>query len=129
MKSGHSLSLDTAWALNSLQPEGPRCQLFGSKAGADMHDSLRLNSFEDKVPLQQQFQMDTFAPGYYSGELSSTHDREIEVFYQAVMGLGELVVTPFQALRVSQVIDAIYASARLGRAIDLDDPEWYLDVD
>ena len=44
-------------------------------------------------------------------------EAEAKIWVDALLGEGELFVTPEQALTVTKVLDAIYESARTGETI------------
>ena len=117
MKNGATVTLDCSWALNTLDTGESRCTLYGTKAGCDMRDGLRINGVENNTLYIKSLNLDTDNPGYYSGESVETHQKEVEIFYNAVLGKGDLVVKPEQTLVITKIIDAIYASSQSGEAV------------
>lgn len=47
----------------------------------------------------------------------SPQDAEARIWVDALLGQGELFVTPEQALTVTKILDAIYESAKTGKTI------------
>ena len=106
-KNGHSMSVETSFALNIKERDIRNVRLFGDKAGASL------------FPLEVY--------GEDSGELSDSiypHMEEIDRHYecsrnfvQACMGKEQLLVLPEQGTYVQQVIQALYDSAKLGTPV------------
>ena len=57
---------------------------------------------------------------YFDGEAESVQDVEQRVFYDAVVNGKPLTVEPEQALVVTQILEAVYESARTGRTVYFD---------
>ena len=56
----------------------------------------------------------------FDGEAESVQDVEQRVFYDAVVNGKPLTVEPEQALVVTQILEAVYESARTGRTVYFD---------
>jgi predicted dehydrogenase len=54
---------------------------------------------------------------FYEGRQSSPEITEQRVFYDAILNNKPLTVLPEQALVVTQILEAIYDSAKAGKAI------------
>ncbi len=122
MKNGAVIILEAAWALNSLDIDEAKTSLSGTKAGADMRDGLRINHVVcNKLAVTKP---ETGAFGgvafFEGGSGGRPEDIEADIFYKAVKGEGELVVKPEQAYVVTQILDAIYKSARTGELVTFD---------
>ena len=57
---------------------------------------------------------------FYDGEEERPQDIEAEIFYNAVTKGTPLTVKPEQALVVTQLLEAIYESAKTGKTIYFD---------
>lgn len=120
MKNGASIILESSWALNTLTPGEAKTSLFGTKAGADMTDGLRINGERDG-------QLYTLKPELYpegmdhaaSELIVSPEDREMAEWIRAVAEDREPPVTADQALAVTEILDALYQSAETGSAVYL----------
>ena len=117
MKNGATIMLETSWALNIADPREAICTLCGTKAGLDFKKGLRIN----KVELNRQVitEVDTAAGGvaFYDGTAEEPTDVEQRVFYDAITKGTSLTVKPEQALVVTQILEAIYNSAKLGKTV------------
>jgi predicted dehydrogenase len=118
MKNGATVILESSWALNTLTPGEAKTSLHGTKAGADMLDGLRINGEKDG-------QLYTLKPELYpdgmdycdSSRIVPPGDREMAEWIRALTEDREPPVTAEQALVVSEILDALYESARTGAAV------------
>lgn len=117
MKNGAVINLRASWALNMVTNPG-MVMLCGTKGGLDTYDgAVRLNHV---VGGQQAVTMvgekiPPFIPGFGSGELPPS--KEAEIWVAALKGEGGLFVTADQAFVVTKILDAIYQSAKTGKAV------------
>jgi len=121
MENGATVILEASWALNIFDEAEAKCTLCGTKAGADMKDGLRIVSdshgkFIDTVPNFDEGAV-AFVPG---GKVLSAEEREARTFYDAVLYGKDLRVRPEQALVVTQILEAIYESAKTGKSVVFD---------
>jgi len=118
MKSGATIFLEATWVLNTLDQEEAKCQLCGTKAGADMVDGLRINGVKNN---RQYFEKPDFNAGgvaFFEGnQAGSPADIEAKIWMNAVNGKGKLLVLPEQAATVTRCLDAVYESARTGKPV------------
>lgn len=120
MKNGATIVLEASWALNSLDVDEAKTSLCGTKAGADMKDGLRINSVKYNKQVVEKPALDAAGVAFYDGEGEDAPDVEQKTFYNAVKNGGKLVVKPEQALVVTQLLEAIYESAKAGKAVYFD---------
>jgi len=118
MENGATIVLETSWALNIAEEDEAKCTLCGTKAGADMKDGLRIVSdshgkFVDIYPNFEEGAV-LFVPG---GKIITAEEKEARNFYDAVLYGEELRVKPEQALVVTQILEAIYESAKTGKPV------------
>lgn len=117
MKNGATINLESSWALNSLDVDEAKTSLCGTKAGADMKDGLRINSVKYNKQCIEKPALDAAGVAFYDGEEDNAPDIEQSTFYNAIINGDELVVKPEQALIVTQILEAIYESAKTGKAV------------
>ena len=122
MKNGAVITIDASWALNTLDQGEAITMLCGTKAGADMKDGLRINHIVyDKQTVTKPETATPQGVAFFEGaEVMSAEDFECNTWLDAVQGKGELIVKPEQAFVVTQILDAIYESARTGKAVYFD---------
>ncbi|NRT78790.1 Gfo/Idh/MocA family protein [Clostridium beijerinckii] len=117
MKNGATINLESSWALNSLDVDEAKTSLCGTKAGADMKDGLRINSVKYNKQCIEKPALDATGVAFYDGEEDNAPNIEQSTFYNAIINGDELVVRPEQALIVTQILEAIYESAKTGKAV------------
>ena len=118
MKNGATINLEASWALNTLDVKEARTTLCGTKAGADMEKGLRINKARfGKLTVETPQLSGEGVDFFFEGLEVKEGVVEQEAFYQAVANGEPLVVKPEQALVVTQILEAIYESAKTGKAV------------
>lgn len=117
MENGATIMLQSSWALNTLDVEEAKTVLCGTKAGADMHEGLRINGVNHSRQHVLKPNLDAGGVAYYSGKNETPGLAEQRAFISAVKGEGELTVLPRQAAVVTRILDAIYESGRTGKPV------------
>lgn len=120
MKNGATIVLESSWALNTLDVKEAKCTLSGTEGGADMEDGLRINGEKHSRLYTNKVQMDAKGVDFYDGKGESMQDTEMRLWIDALLNDKEPVVTPEQACVVSEILEAIYESARTGKAVYFD---------
>ena len=118
-KNGACCSLESSWAINLADPREAICTLAGTKGGADMYDGLRING--ERFGKLYQTKIDTEMGGvaFYDSASSKPQDIEAAAWISHIVNDTPLRVKPEQALVVTEILDAIYRSAKTGEAIRL----------
>jgi predicted dehydrogenase len=117
MENGATIILEASWALNILDAGEANCTLCGTKAGADMKDGLRINSDELGKSTVKKPDLDVGGVQYYEGVSMKPEDIECHNWYDAILKGTELRVKPEQAMVVTQILEGIYESARIGKQV------------
>ncbi|MCR4904908.1 MAG: gfo/Idh/MocA family oxidoreductase, partial [Clostridiales bacterium] len=116
MENGATVSLDAAWALNTLEVREACTMLCGTKAGGDMLDGVRING----IRQNRQY---TFRPSFSAGgaafyEGASDNDpsaKDMAQWIATVRGQKPApTVLPEQAYTVTRILEGIYTSAKTG---------------
>lgn len=126
MKNGATIFLEAAWALNILESREAACTLCGTEAGAeilggmgdDTHDIVFNKTSYGRL-TEERFSEGgsiAFFEGTGAGE---PKDLECRQWLDAVLNDTEPLVKPEQAFVVTQILDAIYESARTGKEVIL----------
>ena len=113
-KNGATVVLKSSWALNILDFKEANCILCGDKAGADMLDGLRINGEKFSQTYVSKPDLKAGGVAFYDGASAKPADVEARTFYQAVLEGKELVVKPEQAIKVTEILAAIYESNENG---------------
>ncbi|MEK3725061.1 Gfo/Idh/MocA family protein [Paenibacillus sp. FSL H8-0034] len=117
MKNGATIILESSWALNTLDVKEAKCTLSGTEGGADMEDGLRLNGEKHSRLYKNQIELGTKGVDFYDGKQESMQDTELRLWIDAVIHDTQPIVTPEQACVVSEILEAIYESAKTGKAV------------
>jgi predicted dehydrogenase len=118
MENGATIVLEASWALNTLDNGEGMCTLCGTKAGADMKDGLRINSSDLGRLTVTKPDLEVGGVQFYEGTSVPPKDIECRNWYDAILYGKELRVKPEQAMVVTQILEGIYESARLGKQIN-----------
>lgn len=127
-ENGATVFLEAAWALNTTTQKQAMTTVYGTKAGAEMEYAPTGTGTDrrlliNKVTAGRQsieeldvIESDTVA----SSDLIFSYpgaEAECIAWLNALEGKSELVVYPEQAFVVTQILEAIYASAESGKLI------------
>jgi predicted dehydrogenase len=118
MENGATIMLEASWALNTLDVKEARTSLCGTKAGADMEDGLRINSTDFGKLTTLKPDLGAGGVDFYEGGEEKPEVLEAKAFYRAVIKGDSLVVEAEQALVVTEILEAIYESAKTGKTIE-----------
>ncbi|SMF87764.1 Predicted dehydrogenase [Paenibacillus uliginis N3/975] len=117
MENGATVMLESSWALNSLEVDEAKCSLSGTEAGADMKEGLRINGEKFSRLYTNNIDLGSGGVAFYEGREESAPDIEMRKWIEAIDKDLEPVVTPEQACVVSEILEALYESARTGKAV------------
>lgn len=121
MQDGATITLDATWALNTIEPipEGS-VQLMGSKAGAQIKNGVSVNKGEYGRLVEKRPDMSAGGVAFYDGVKETPGITEQRRWYDAIENDTDPVVLPEQACVVSEILEAIYTSARTGKPVYFD---------
>lgn len=117
MEDGATIYLESSWALNSLEVGEGRTILCGTEGGADMEDGLRINGEEFGKLYTKKPALDAGGVDFYEGESESPGDREARLWIESILNDEDPLVLPEQAVVVTEILEAIYDSARSGKPV------------
>ena len=113
MKNGATVQLESSWALNILDPIEASTLLCGTKAGAQMKDQKLILNYDKNGELCEEEPDLT----YRSTMKLTAAEAEARQWIDAILSGGQPVVLPEQALVVSEILEAIYESAKTGKPV------------
>lgn len=121
MKNGATINLESSWALNTIEPvpEGS-VQLCGTKAGAQIKNGVSINKAEFGKLVDIKPEMGAGGVAFYDGVAATPPITEQMRWYDALENGTDPVVKPEQACVVSEILEAIYTSAKTGRPVYFD---------
>lgn len=117
MENGATVILESSWALNSLDVDEAKISLCGTEGGADMKDGLRINGEENSRLYVKKIELNSGGVAFFDGKNESDSDLECRLWLESIINDTEPVTTPQQALVVSQILEAIYESSKIGKAV------------
>ena len=119
MENGATITLDATWALNTDHPipEGS-CRLCGSKAGASiMNGEVIINKGEFGRLVDSKPNLSAGGVAFYDGVKETPPITEQRRWLDAIENDTDPVVLPEQACVVSEILEAIYTSAKTGEPV------------
>ena len=121
MKNGATINLESSWALNTIEPvpEGS-VQLCGTKAGAQIKGGVSINKAEFGKLVDIKPEMSAGGVNFYAGISATPPITEQMRWYDALENDTDPVVLPEQACVVSEILEAIYTSAKTGKPVFFD---------
>ncbi|MCL2546944.1 MAG: Gfo/Idh/MocA family oxidoreductase [Oscillospiraceae bacterium] len=117
MKNGATVIVESSWALNTLEQGEAITTLCGTEAGADMRDGLRINSVDLGKQIITRPDLASGGVDFYEGASSCPNELEAYHWIQSVREGKDLFVKPEEALVVTEILEAIYASAESGQPV------------
>lgn len=119
MENGATIMLESSWALNTLDVEEASTSLCGTKAGADMKGGLRINGVKHNRQYVEDVNLEAGGVAFFDGASDDPAELEARAWIDAVVNDKDPVVLPEQAYVVTQILEAIYESAKIGKAVEL----------
>ncbi|KAB8127028.1 Gfo/Idh/MocA family oxidoreductase [Gracilibacillus oryzae] len=119
MENGATIVLESSWALNTLDEDEAKCSLSGTEGGADMKEGLRINGENFGKLYETNVELGAGGVAFYDGKTESDADLEARLWIQSIVNDTEPVVKPEEAFVVTQILEAIYESAKTGKAVYL----------
>lgn len=120
MENGATIVLESSWALNTLDIDEAKCSLSGTEGGADMKDGLRINGENFSKLYTTNVELGAGGVAFYDGKAESDSDLEARLWVESIVNNTEPIVKPEEALVVTQILEAIYESAKTGKAVYFD---------
>ena len=117
-KNGATVSLESSWALNSLQVDEAKTILCGTEAGADMLDGLRINGEKYGTLYVTKPELSAGGVDFYDGVEQKPEDKEARMWIDHIKDdNAPLITKPEQAFVVTRILEAIYQSDKTGQPV------------
>ncbi|MGN8768018.1 Gfo/Idh/MocA family protein [Paenibacillus barengoltzii] len=120
MKNGATIILESSWALNIVDIGEAKTLLCGTEGGADMTNGLRINGEKLSRLYETKIDLGSGGVAFFEGKQETEATREARAWVQAILEDKEPLVKPEQALVVTEILEAIYESARTGKTVYFD---------
>lgn len=122
MENGATIVLESSWVLNSTNVGEGRTSLCGTLGGLTMQNGgVEVNYVKHNRQCTENPDLGSGGVAFFEGKKVEAADLECRNWIDAITKGGELIVKPEQALVVTQILEAIYESARTGKAVYLND--------
>lgn len=116
MENGATIILESSWALNTLEVGEAESTLCGVLAGMDNRGGrVKINKASYGKLTTVNPDLSAGGVAFYEGQSFNPEQMEQMIFYNAITKGTPLTVKPEQALVVSQILEAIYVSAKTGK--------------
>jgi predicted dehydrogenase len=119
MENGATIVLESSWALNSLDVGEAKTTLCGTLAGSDMQQGLRLNYVKNNRQVTEVPEFRSGGVDFYSGSSAKPADVEARMWIDAIINDKDVLVKPEEALVVTEILEAVYKSAKTGKPVFL----------
>lgn len=123
MKNGATIYLEASWALNVAESKEAATTIAGTKAGAHINAGMSYKTNElvvNKAKNGLLFEESLSSSGniaFFEGGSSDPEILEVKQWIDAIIENKEPLVKPQQAFVVTQILDAIYTSAKTGEMV------------
>jgi predicted dehydrogenase len=120
-KNGATVFLESSWALNIRKPIEAACSLCGTEGGADMFDGLHINGERFGRMYVEEVDLQSGGVAFFDGTVDSPSDLEAKTWIDSIINDTDPLVLPEQALKVTEILEAIYKSNETGAPVFFDD--------
>jgi len=120
MKNGATIILESSWALNSLDIGEAQATLCGTEGGADMKEGLRLNGEKFSCLYITKPELEAGGVAFYEGKTEDPPLKEARMWVECILNDKDPLVKPEEALVVTEILEAIYTSAKTGKPVFFD---------
>ncbi|MCL1862194.1 MAG: Gfo/Idh/MocA family oxidoreductase [Defluviitaleaceae bacterium] len=117
MEDGSTIILESSWALNTLEFGEAKATICGTKGGADMWDGVRINGDDFGKLYQKSPALGAAGVDFFTGGGNSPEVEEQLSFLNAITKGTPLTVLPEEACIVTEILEAIYESAKTGKLV------------
>lgn len=117
MEDGATIILESSWALNTTQVGESMTTLCGTEGGADMWDGLTINGEQFGKLYELKPDLSAGGVAFYEGDSEDPSVLEARSWIDSIKNDTDPVVKPEQALVVTEILEAIYESAKTGKPV------------
>src|SRR5699024_12522876 len=114
-----SMYLESSLALNNGEAGEEKTNLHGTEGGADKNAGVTINGEDHGLLFDKQVIVDPGAVDFFEGDADDPEVLEAKQWIQAIIHDTEPVVKPREALIVTEILEAIYQSAKTGQHVIL----------
>ena len=118
MENGATIFLESSWALNITDTSEAQSTLCGTKAGVTTKGKFAMNKIEHGKQVIVEPDLRSGGVAFFDGHKAEAHDIEARMWVDSIINDTEPLTKPEQALVVTEILEAIYESAKTGKQID-----------
>jgi len=119
-KNGAVVTLDASWALNIANPREACFTLCGTKAGISTEDGCKINSVHNGRQTIEEVNLRAGGVAFFAGADADNSTVDMAQWLNAIENDTDPCVLPEQAAVVTQILEAIYESAKTGKPVYFD---------
>ena len=120
MKNGAVINLMSSWAINMHRYNEASYVLCGTEGGITNTDGLKFNTVKNGRQTVEEVNLDAGGAAFYEGHSVNPSTADMAQWIDAVLNDTDPCVLPEQALVVTQILEAIYTSAKTGQPVFFD---------
>ena len=120
MENGATIILESSWALNTLDEGEGKTTLCGTKGGADMRNGLTINGEAHSRLFEKHISIGDKGVAFFDGNEEPAEIIEARQWIDCIINDTDPVVKPEEALVVTQILEAIYESAKTKKPVYFD---------
>ena len=117
MENGATIALESSWALNIRDEGEAKVTLCGTVGGADMKEGLHLNGHLNGRLYDTKINCEAGSVAFFEGASDKAEFIEARQWIDCILNDTEPTVKPEQALVVTQILEAIYESAKTQKPV------------
>ncbi len=122
MKNGAVIMLESSWALNVADANEACFTLCGTDGGVTTKgDDVRVNKVKHGRQTIEVPNLDAGGVAFYDGKKGDASELDMYQWINAIINDTDPCVLPEQALCVTRILEAIYESAKTGKAVYFED--------
>lgn len=120
MENGAVIMLKSSWALNYADPKEACFIVCGDKGGIDTTDGVRVNYVKNGRQVIEKADMSKGGAAFFEGKSCSSAVLDMTQWIHALKTGTKPCVLPEQAMVVTEILEAIYTSAKSGKPVYFD---------
>ena len=118
MQNGATVILESSWILNIAHSREASTTLCGTQAGADVYTNGDIRYYRSRHGiLTEERNSEQGKVAYFDGKEMTEGIKEAKQWLTAINENKDPVVMPQQAFVVTQILEAVYESAKTGREV------------
>lgn len=124
MENGATIFLECSWALNTTDVKEAKTSLYGTEGGAEMKQDVNNKPYVVVNSVKHGEMVETSTKpaspiAYFAGGSEDPGVAEARQWLQCILDNTDPLVKPYEAVIVTEILEAIYKSAETGKEVEL----------